>query len=129
MYSFQPLANIPVDHTGFIILCVVFGFALLVLLIQEIESFFAGFFVVSLVLAFSYCVSYVWTDQTPKSFVNTPVNAELVGFQPEGYREQSGKSQVDKHYMYVVYRVAGEQVILEAKAGVTYPTIAVLYKN
>jgi hypothetical protein len=129
MYTFQPLATIPVDHAGFFILCVLCVGVLLFCLFNEAELFYGLFFFVTLFLGFCYCVSYVWTDQSPKTFVNTPVNATLVGFQPEGYREKSGKSMVDRHYMYVVYKVNGEQVILQASPGVSYPSTAVLYKN
>jgi hypothetical protein len=93
------------------------------------EDFFVNFFFVVIIMAIGYGVSFHWTNQEPKTFKNEKVTAELVGFQPEGYREKSGKSMVDRHYMYVVYRVGSEQVILQAQTGVVYPQTAILYKN
>lgn len=129
MYTFHPLATIPVDHTGFGIIVALCIFITIIVLMNEPELFFHWFFVATIVCVIAYFVSYSWTDQTPKTFKNEKVTAELVGFQPEGYREKSGKSMVDKHYMYIVYRVNGEQVILQATTGQVYPQSVVLYKN
>ena len=129
MYSFQPLADIPVDHGGLFIVGMVCATWLVMVLFNEPESFFVYFFVVAVIMGIGYGVSFHWTNQTPKTFANVKVHAELVGFQPEGYREKSGKSYVDRHYMYVVYRVNGNEVILQAQQGVEYPKTAVLYKN
>jgi hypothetical protein len=105
------------------------AFWLVIVLMNEPDAFFVWFFVATIVVAVAYGVSFHWTDQSPKTFKNEKVTAELVGFQPEGYREQSGKSKVDRHYMYVVYRVNGNNVILQAQTGVEYPKTAILYKN
>ena len=133
MYTFTPLASIPVDHTGFGIVVAFCLIALVMCLFVERESFFVYFFFAVIVAGFAYGVSYHWTNQEAKTFVNTKVTAELVGFQPEGYNESrtSGKStrRVDVHMMYVVYSVGGEKVILRASEGQTYPQSAVLYKN
>ena len=129
MYTFNPLASIPVDHTGFFLVCFICALVLVVCLMSEPESFFVWFFIVCFPAGIAYGVSYHWTNQEAKTFVNTKVTAELVGFQPEGYNEKSGKSRVDRHYMYVVYSVNGEKVILRAKEGLTYPQTAILYKN
>ena len=133
MYTFNPLASIPVDHTGFGIVVTFCLIALVMCLFVERESFFVYFFFAVIVAGFAYGVSYHWTNQEAKTFVNTRVTAELVGFQPEGYNESrtSGKStrRVDVHMMYVVYSVGGEKVILRASEGQTYPQSAVLYKN
>jgi hypothetical protein len=64
-----------------------------------------------------------------KQYENEKVTGTFVTFQPEGYNEKTGKTRADKHYMYVVYDVKGQLVILNAKAGVDYPKNAVLYKN
>jgi hypothetical protein len=129
MYTFNPLADIPVDHAGMFIIGMLCVFVLLVVLFNEPELFFFYFFCASIVCGIAYGVSYHWTNQEPKTFKNEKVTAELVGFQPEGYREKSGKSMVDCHYMYVVYRVNGNEVILQATQGVEYPKTAILYKN
>jgi hypothetical protein len=129
MYTFNPLASIPVDHTGFFLVCFISVVILCICLMTEPESFFFWFFCVTVLTVGAYFVSYSWTDQTPKTFKNEKVTGEFVGFQPEGYREKSGKSMVDRHYMYVVYRVNGNDVILQAKQGVEYPKTAILYKN
>lgn len=129
MYTFNPIADIPVDHTGFGLIVALCIFIAFIVLMNESELFFAWFFVATCICTFAYFVSYKWTDQTPKTFKNEKVTAELVGFQPEGYREKSGKSMVDRHYMYIVYRVNGNEVILQAQQGVEYPKTAVLYKN
>jgi hypothetical protein len=129
MYSFNPIADIPVDHAGLFIVCMVTVFWLVIVLMNEPETFFFWFFCATIVVGIAYGVSYHWTNQEPKTFKNEKVTAELVGFQPEGYREKSGKSMVDRHYMYVVYRVNGNDVILQAQQGVEYPKTAILYKN
>jgi hypothetical protein len=129
MYSFSPLADIPVDHAGLFIVGMGCAMWLAICLFNSPEDFFVNFFFVVIIMAIGYGVSFHWTNQEPKTFKNEKVTAELVGFQPEGYREKSGKSMVDRHYMYVVYRVGSEQVILQAQTGVVYPQTAILYKN
>lgn len=129
MYTFSPLADIPVDHAGLFIVCMVTAFWLVIVLMNDPDEFFVWFFVSTIVVAIAYGASYHWTNQEPQTFKNEKVTAELVGFQPEGYREKSGKSMVDKHYMYIVYRVGGEQVILQAQTGKVYPQSVILYKN
>jgi len=129
MYTFQPLADIPVDHAGLFIICMGCFMWLAIVLMNDAEEFFVNFFFVVIVVAIAYGVSFHWTDQTPKTFKNEQVVGELVGFQPEGYKEKSGKSYVDRHYMYIVYSVNGQQVILQAQTGKTYPERVTLYKN
>ena len=134
MYTFNPLASIPVSHEGFVIICV---FALVVIAISLFTEGLTYALVVSvpaaLVVLLAYNVSYTWTDQTPKTFVNQQVTADLVEFVAEGYAvdERHGKStyRVDKHNSYVVYKVDGQRVLLPATLGQTYPDRAVLYKN
>lgn len=134
MYTFAPLASIPVDHTGF-------GIIVTFVLIAVVMSIFVEGWAYALVLSvpgalvalLAYCVSYVWTDQTPKTFVNEQVTGELVQYVAEGYNEtvRSGKTtkQVDVHNTYVVYRVEGKTVMLQSKVGQSYPERAILYKN
>lgn len=129
MYTFNPVPDVPVDHAGLFIICMMSTLWILIVLMNDPEQFFVHFFFLTILVVSSYFVSYHWTDQTPKTFKNEKVTAELVGFQPEGYREKSGKSMVDRHYMYIVYRVNGNEVILQAQQGVEYPKTAILYKN
>lgn len=129
MYTFSPLAAIPVCHDGFYIITTFCIVCLVMVFFNEPETFFVWFFIACIPFGIAYGVSYHWTDQTPKTFVNEKVTGEFVSFQPEGYREKSGKSYVDRHYMYVVYNVNGNNVILEGKSGMEYPKTVILYKN
>jgi hypothetical protein len=133
MYTFNPLASIPVDHVGFVIITSFCLAALILVLLNEPESFLVSFFVSFFILCFpvsiAYGVSYHWTNQAPETFANVQVTAEFAGYAPEGYREKSGKSYVDRHYVYVVYKVNGNPVLLQGAAGVEYPKTAILYKN
>jgi hypothetical protein len=134
MYSFAPLASIPVDHTGF-------GIIVTFVLIAVVMSIFVESWAYALVLSvpgalvclLAYCVSYVWTNQDPKVFPNVPVTGELVQYVAEGYNEtvRSGKTtkQVDVHNTYVVYKVDGRTVMMQTKVGASYPEFVVLYKN
>ena len=134
MYSFAPLASIPVDHTGF-------GIIVTFVLIAVVMSIFVEGWAYALVLSvpgalvclIAYCVSYVWTNQDPKVFPNVPVTGEFVQYVAEGYNEtvRSGKTtkQVDVHNTYVVYKVEGRLVMLQIKVGSSYPEFVVLYKN
>ena len=63
------------------------------------------------------------------TFENTPVTGVFVGYQTEGYNVKSGKSRVDQHWIYVVYRVPEGDVLMLAGAGMVYPAEAILYKN
>jgi hypothetical protein len=134
MYSFQPLASIPVDHTGF---GIIVTFVLIALVMSIFVEGWAYALVLSvpgaLVCLIAYCVSYVWTDQTPKVFPNVPVTGEFVQYVAEGYNEtvRSGKTtkQVDVHNTYVVYKVEGRTVMLQIKVGSSYPERVTLYKN
>jgi len=129
MYTFQALATIAVDHKGFEII-VAFSIALLILcLFNEPEAFFVWFFIACIPCGIAYGVSYHWTNQEPKVFANVPVTAEFVSYESEGYKERSGKSYVDRHFTYVVYKVEGGNVMLPCVVGVAYPQTAILYKN
>ena len=129
MYTFNPVADIPVDHTGFWLIATFCVIWLVMVLINDAESFFVWFFVACFPLGIAYGVSYHWTDQTPKTFANEKVIGEFVKFEAEGYKERSGKSYVDRHFTYVVYNVKGNLVLLNAKSGIEYPKTAILYKN
>lgn len=130
MYTFNPVADIPVDHIGF---GIVFAFCLIALIMclmtEPAETFFVWFFIACFPVGIAYGVSYHWTNQEPKTFANERVTGTFVKFEAEGYKERSGKSYVDRHYTYVVYSVNGNNVLLSAKSGMEYPKTAILYKN
>ena len=128
-YSFNPLADIPVEHNGFFIVATFCFVWMVMVLFNERESFFVYFFIACIPLSISLGVSYHWTDQTTKTFKNEKVVGEFVGYESEGYKERSGKSYVDRHFTYVIYRVEGGNVMLPCKTGVAYPERVVLYKN
>ena len=129
MYSFSPLADIPVDHGGLFIIGITCLAWLAVVLMNQPEDFFVHFFFVVIIMAIGYGVSFHWCDQTPKTFPNTKVIGTFVGYESEGYKERSGKSYVDRHFTYVVYKVDGGNVMLPCKVGYPYPERVVLYKN
>ena len=129
MYTFAPLADIPISHGGFQVICAIALILIFVVLLNDANDFFGTFFVCSMVTLAAYGVSFHWSDQTTKTFANTQVTAEFAGYQPEGYNERSGKSRADYHYMYVVYKVNGNPVIMRGSTGIEYPKTAVLYRN
>lgn len=129
MYSFQPLADIPVDHKGFVCIVVLCAIIALFILFNEPELFFGWFFVGTMLCGFAGLVSYVWTDQSTKTFKNEVVIGTFVSYESEGYRERSGKSYVDRHYTYVIYKTPDGNVMLPCVVGVPYPQRATLYKN
>lgn len=129
MYSFNPIADIPVSHGGMFIICMGCFLWLAVVLMNDAEEFFVNFFFVAIVVAITYGISFHWTDQTPKTFKNEKVTATFVGYESEGYKERSGKSYVDRHYTYIIYKVDGGNVMLPCSTGVVYPERVTLYKN
>ena len=129
MYTFQALADIPVKHDGFAIICFFAVTVLVMVLMNDAESFFVAFFLCCIPVSIAYGVSYHWTNQEPQTFKNERVVGTFVKFEAEGYKERSGKSWVDRHYTYVVYNVNGNNVLMYAKEGIEYPQTAVLYKN
>lgn len=129
MYTFHQLPDLPPDHTGFTIVVAILITLLLLVLMADREFFFELFFGATCITAMAYFTSFVWTDQTVVHRENKPVVATFVAFQPEGYREQTGKTRSDKHYMYVVYNVNGQNLIFETGGQTAYPEKATLYYN
>jgi len=129
MYTFAPLAAIPVTHGGFEFICFMLVIVLLFVIINGMGGFLETFFVCTVIAVAAYGVSFHWIDQGTQTFANTVVHAEFAGYAPEGYREKSGKSMVDRHYVYVVYKVNGNPVLMQGSAGIEYPQTAILYKN
>ncbi len=128
-YSFNPIPDVPVDHTGFGIILTFTIIWLAIVLINERETFFVWFFLCCIPVGIAYGVSYHWTNQTPKTFANTKVIGTFVGYESEGYKERSGKSYVDRHFTYVIYKVPEGNIMLPCVVGTPYPQEAVLYKN
>ena len=136
MYSFSPLP--PVDtlhiHYGLIFIfgsiCTLSLFVYLAF--KEFKSFQNKFY---LSCAFILCVAsyFSFTEGKVIVYENKQVVGKFVKFIAEGYNEEyrSGKTtqRVDRHLLYVVYEVEGEQVILTANDGFMYPQKAILYKN
>ena len=129
MYTFQALASVPVDHKGFEFIAFAAVILLIIVLFNEPESFFVWFFIACIPVSIAYGVSYHWTNQETKVYPNIKVTAEFVGYESEGYKERSGKSWVDRHFTYVIYKVDGGNVMLPCVTGVAYPQTAILYKN
>ena len=129
MYTFQALASVPVDHKGFEFIAFAAVILLIICLFNEPESFFVWFFIACIPVSIAYGVSYHWTNQETKVYPNIKVTAEFVGYESEGYKERSGKSWVDRHFTYVIYKVDGGNVMLPCVTGVAYPQTAILYKN
>ena len=129
MYTFAPLADIPVTHGGFQFICFMIVIVLLFMIINGMSGFLETFFVCTVIAVVAYGVSFHWIDQGTQTFANTVVHAEFAGYQPEGYNERSGKSRADRHYMYVIYKVNGNPIVLNGSVGVAYPQTAILYKN
>ena len=136
MYTFHPLADTTLTHTGWYIWATLMVIVVLFLLrgVWEEElglggllAFLASFGLLTLVV---YAASYGGTKP-----VNAQYTATFVKYQPEGHSEtqHTGKTtrQVDVHEIYVVYRIddTGNEVILSATTGKEYPKNIVLYKN
>lgn len=132
MYSFQPLVDSTANSHGmFYFWCMLMVVLVSVVIWLWNDGEFSGTPVLFWIAfaAFTTMIGYDVSFAPEKVYVNEKVTGTLVGFQPEGYSEKSGKSRSDRHYMYVVYEVNGNHVILKATEGVTYPKTATLYKN
>lgn len=137
MYTFSPIPPLDTvnDHTGFFLVTIICGLFVLGNLIFSYETWSYKLFTVGLfgcIVGLAAAVS--WNTGEIVVYKNTPVRAQFVQYQPEGYNiaETSGKTtrRVDHHLIYVVYRVEGAgNVLLPAKAGQTYPEWVMLYKN
>ncbi len=133
MISFQPLVDTEWNsHLGFYIICTVailfVGFTIAAWNNREIKSSSAIFWIFtwSVAVWVGFNNSYV----PEKIYPNNKVTGEFVNFIPEIITEKSGKSgYIITRELWVVYKVGDELVTLPAKAGVTYPKFATLYKN
>ena len=135
MYSFQPLATIDTvnSHVGLAVVAVICAVWIIMMalwwLVHDDWEFFAqsGIAVPAIVLIAATIISFTTGKIT--TFENTPVTGVFVGYQTEGYNVKSGKSRVDQHWIYVIYRVPEGDVLMQAGAGMVYPKEAILYKN
>lgn len=132
MYSFQPLIDTTANSHGMFYFWCMLMVVLVSVVIwlwndRELSGTPLLFWIAFAVI--STHIGYQASFAPETLYVNEKVTGTLVGFQPEGYSEKSGKSRSDRHYMYVVYEVNGNHVILKATEGVTYPKTATLYKN
>lgn len=126
MYSFQPVIDHSNEH-GFFYMMLVVGALWLWMIYSESESKpvkIGNTIAIALILAFGHWISYM-----PAHPLNKQVTATFVGYQAEGFTQQSGKTRSEHHVMYVVYRVPEGTVALPGSAGVSYPESAILYKN
>ena len=138
MYTFSPIAAVDTvnNHGGILLTAVIVIFAVIIMSIaadrgEKAQSFFGYFFFGTVVVGISAVISF--NTGTITTYKNEPVTATFVSFQPEGYNEEqrNGKftSRVDVHKMYVVYTVDGQNVILPAVAGGSYPSTITLFRN
>jgi len=129
MYTFYPLVGEPVSHFGFYLLLICSLGIFITSILEEPDLLIGYFFAEAFFILFVYCCSFVWTDQEVKVYKNEKVVGEFMGYAPEGYREKTGKYYSERHYVYVIYGINGDPVLMQATAGVVYPKRAILYKN
>lgn len=131
MYSFTPLVDISDVHVGFytvLIMCIVI-YAAFLWACSEDGFQLASWHAIPTALFF-VIIGIAYNDSyTPQHPINQQVTGTFVRFQPEGYRESTGKTRSDVHYMYVIYDVDGYEIILGSVYGSKYPKTAILYKN
>ena len=134
MYSLAPLAPITTCHVGFGLLCFLFIMCFIAGLFAWWTDEGPGLFAFTIIsgtaiMFLAYFVSFQWTDQIIKTYENTPVQAQFLGFETEGYRERSGKSMVDRHVIWVQFSVNGDHVLVQGVPGAAYQDTMTLYKN
>lgn len=136
MYTFQALDDITTatSHEGYIfvvaLICIVVFFIIAneddVEMIRGTMSIAFGVLIISALIS--------WNTGDTIKYTNAKVTATFVGFQAEGYNEETHPtikttSRVDHHNTYVIYAVPEGNVMFPAAAGQVYPRTAVLYKN
>jgi len=133
MYTFNPVADIPVDHTDFWIMVCGFGITWIMATVVSILEHKRDLMVKTLLifavpLAIVYAISFHWKDQSTQVFPNQAVTATLEGYRHTTVRHRKSW-RPDRHVMYVIYRVDGHTEEFLANPGFTYPQQAVLYRN
>jgi hypothetical protein len=130
MYTFQPIHDYSDSHAVFYTLAIFvilfLGGIIALWKNDDIETgTLLGWVVIfSLVLFVSHDNSY--TPNHPKNELHV---GHFVRYETEGYRERSGKTTADRHYVYVVYNIDGADVLFEAGTGMAYPKDVNVYKN
>lgn len=130
MYSFSPITDTSDVHTGFyviFIMCFIFISTVIHDMKEENKITKAHFIIIFFLMCLAGITHYA--SYQPDHPQNEKVVATFVGYQPEGYRESNGKTRSDHHYMYVVYSINGQEVILQGSEGIIYPKQVWLYKN
>lgn len=136
MYTFAPLANINTldDHFGFYVIAIgmfVFWMIMITTCRDDLEG--AGWTTVVMILFVGVVGLISWNSGEYKVYQNTEVTGEFVGYVAEGFNiaEYQGKysRRVDKHFTYVVYKVDGNNIMLQCEVGKQYPQFVTLYKN
>jgi len=129
MYSFAPIAS-EICHNGWFVLALLVSVVLLLIILSADEDVLSGGGKLAALLIFGIFLNYTadWTSYE-KTYANEKVVAEFVQFQPEGYNEKSGKTRADHHYVYVVYKLPNNSlVLLQGNQSVTYPQRAICTK-
>jgi hypothetical protein len=127
MFTYHPIEDTTTFHGGFYaILIILIIFAIAIWrddLTSTLEKFgwSAG---LALIILIVHAISFSGTHPT-----NTPIQATFVGFQPEVAVVRQGKRDVDKHDIYVIWEVNGEQVIMPGIQGYAYPKNTILWQN
>lgn len=130
MYTIAPIPPINTidDHGGFYIL--LFLGIMLVWAAWEVEN---GWLLLAGIILPCFAGYVSWTTGRYYEYPNEKVTGEFVRYVAEGYSEtvRSGKStrQVDRHVVYVAYKINGNEVLFNAQTGVEYPKFATFYKN
>lgn len=128
VYSFTPLPVPSEGHTGLVI-WIILALVTIGWMINDDDGLVRLFRPVLLI-----CIGFFTVLVATESFKKQPENIEtvgtFVGFQPEGYREQTRKTKSNVHYLYVVYKLPnGNTIMLAGIPGGEYPKHAVLYGN
>jgi hypothetical protein len=133
MYTFNPIADIPVDHTDFLAMLCGFGITLIMATVVSIlehksELMQKTILFYAVPLALVYTISFHWKDQSTQVFPNQTVTATMEGYRHTTVRHRKSW-RPDRHVMYVIYRVDDHTEEFPANPSFTYPQRAVLYRN
>lgn len=129
-YTFAPLPPInTIDcHVGFYL---VLAFALVLMHVAWAAE--SGWLMIVGIVLPLFAAGVSWNTGEYREYPNERVTGEFVRYVAEGYNVtvQSGKStrNVDRHEIYVSYRINGNEVLFPAKMGIEYPKQAILYRN
>ena len=132
MYTMNPVVDLHWNsHVGFYLMAFIVGCAIwLVIALRQAGEIDIGTSIgwslcLFVILALVHAESY----QPEVKYTNRRTTGKFVGYQAEGFSERSGKSTVERHYVYVVYEIEGRQVLFNAQTNTSYPPEAVFYYN